>query len=737
MNFRTNKNSFDSWLEKQLSYPGESTDKLAIKKRFWWAVVPSIPVVGLAGIITWFLGLPTVGVVMEIFSGFELILLVTFMIIRREVELFAIINQCFFVFVSFVGVLYFGGILNSCGLVFVGLVGALQSLFFLKPVQIRIIFTIYFLTVVVEALLQPWLIPLPEITTKANLILFVLHLLVVAFAIYSLLSYYINETIRIKEKEAERLKELDTIKTNFYTSITHEFRTPLTVIIGMSDQVRMNSVRYLERGLQIIRNNGIHLLNLVNQILDLSKLEAGSMQLHFIQTDIISFLRQSTEPFQHLAGEKEIRFHFLSDFDELVMDFDSDKITSLVSNLVSNAIKHSNPKSDIYFILSEGNENEIFYNPGYSPFTIRKINAERILKLTVKDSGCGIPEKVLPKIFERYYQANYKNTNHQNGTGIGLLVVKELVNLLNGNLFVKSVPGKGSEFSVLLPVTTNADKMKTYTSSGLEFSASAIEDIENEYTGQSVKELPHLLIIEDNDDVVTYLKSIAGDEYQIERASNGEQGLKMALKMIPDMILADIMMPKKDGFEVCKTLKKDFRTSHIPIILISAKADKESQITGIGCGADAYLSKPFDPKELMVRMKTLIETRKKLIAKYRTYAIATINNEAVPVNPDEIFLKKLKEIIEVNYEEDSFDTIQLTRKMGLSRVQLFRKLKALTGVSASHFIRFYRLTRAKEKIVRTNENISEIAFEVGFKDPAYFTRAFNKEFGVTPSSLRE
>jgi YesN/AraC family two-component response regulator len=327
--------------------------------------------------------------------------------------------------------------------------------------------------------------------------------------------------------------------------------------------------------------------------------------------------------------------------------------------------------------------------------------------------------------------------NHQNGTGIGLLVVKELVNLLEGNLYVKSVPGIGSEFSVLLPVTNSASETEIHESVNSGYEELLQKDVENnDYRGTDI-ELPHLLIIEDNDDVVTYIRSVIGSKFLVERAVDGEQGIKMAIKMIPDMILADIMMPKKDGFKVCKTLKEDFRTSHIPLILLSAKADKESQINGIGCGADAYLSKPFNPKELMVRMKTLIETRKKLIAKYRTYAIATTNNESVPVNPDEIFLKKLKEIIEVNYEEDSFDTIQLTRKMGLSRIQLFRKLKALTGVSASHFIRFYRLSKAKEKIVRTNENISEIAFEVGFKDPAYFTRAFNKEFGVTPSSLRE
>jgi signal transduction histidine kinase/DNA-binding response OmpR family regulator len=659
------------------------------------------------------------------------------MIIRQKIELFAIINQYFFVFVSFVGVLYFGGILNSCGLVFVGLVGALQSLFFLKPAQIRIIFTIYFLTVVVEAFLQPWLIPLPEITPKANLVLFVLHFLVVAFAIYTVLTYYITESIRIKEKEAKRLQELDTIKTNFFTNITHEFRTPLTVILGMSDLISKNSTQYLDHGLKLIHQNGIRLLHLINQILDLSKLEAKSMQNHFIQNDIISFLRQATEPFKHLADAKNIRFHFLSDFNIYGMDFDAEKITSLVSNLMSNAIKYSDTDSDIYFTVSEGSKNDPCYDSGFSPFPDRIINTDRILKLTVKDTGCGIAEHELPRIFDRYYQAENMHGNHQNGTGIGLLVVKELVNLLEGNLYVKSVPGIGSEFSVLLPVTNSASETEIYESVNSGYEELLQKDVENnDYRGTDI-ELPHLLIIEDNDDVVTYIRSVIGSKFLVERAVDGEQGIKMAIKMIPDMILADIMMPKKDGFKVCKTLKEDFRTSHIPLILLSAKADKESQINGIGCGADAYLSKPFNPKELMVRMKTLIETRKKLIAKYRTYAIATTNNESVPVNPDELFLRKLKEIMERNYEDDSFDTNQLTRNIGLSRVQLFRKLKALTGVSASHFIRFYRLSRAKEKIATTSENISQIAFGVGFKDPAYFTRAFNKEFGVTPSSLRE
>lgn len=419
------------------------------------------------------------------------------------------------------------------------------------------------------------------------------------------------------------------------------------------------------------------------------------------------------------------------------MDFDPEKITSLISNLLSNAIKFSNTDSDIYFMISEKAENDTCDNLGFSPFSDRKINTERILKLTVKDMGCGIPESELPKIFNRYYQVSNNNFKNSKGTGIGLMVVKELVDLLKGNLFVKSYLGKGSEFNVILPVTNNAEEKTNSETIGIKFTNQTFLENKTAFENKTSKDLPHLLIIEDNDDVVSYLNWVAGAAYYIDRAADGEQGLKMALEIIPDIILCDIMMPKKDGYTVCKTLKKDFRTSHIPIILLTAKADKESQINGIGCGADAYLSKPFNTKELMVRMQALIEFRKNLIAKYRAFAITSISEVVEPVNPDELFLKRLKEILEDNYEDDDFDTNLLTQKMGMSRVQLFRKLKALTGVSASHFIRFYRLSKAKEKITGTSENISEIAFEVGFKDPAYFTRAFNKEFGITPSSLRK
>jgi YesN/AraC family two-component response regulator len=377
-------------------------------------------------------------------------------------------------------------------------------------------------------------------------------------------------------------------------------------------------------------------------------------------------------------------------------------------------------------------------NNHYSPSKIKTIHSEKVLKLTFKDSGIGIPEKELPRIFNRFYQVENRNTQHYEGAGIGLLLVKEIIDLLNGNLFIKSEPGKGTEFSVFLPVSNQAKKTDIIK----ENSIPEIPDktyIEHQIDSYSHlnKDLSHLLIIEDNDDVVTYLRSVVETKFRISRAKDGVEGIKMALEIVPDIILSDVMMPKKDGYKVCRTLKKNFRTSHIPIVLLSAKADKVSKIEGLKYGADAYLTKPFDASELLIRLEKLIESREKLKVKYRTLAIASTIETEIPENPDEIFLKKLRKITEVNYSDEFFDIEKLTRQIGMSRVQLFRKLKALTGVSASHYLRLYRLSVAKEKILKTRLTISEIAYEVGFKFPAYFTRTFTKEFGVTPSSLRE
>ena len=728
----------DAWIDRKLYYPGDDAETLALKKRFWRRNAPGNFLIAITGIVIWLFGLKEIAISWWIYAGIGSCLLGVFFRIRQKVEWFAFATQYFAVFTSFVVVLYFGGILHSGGMVFVGLSGALNALAFFKPRQFRIIFYVYAGTVILEAVLQPWLRPHPEMTPTVNLVLFVYYFLVGAVNLHIALSFYFNQSMEVKQAEADRLQELDTLKTRFYTNITHEFRTPLTVILGMADQAVEKPREYFQTGLKMIRQNANRLLHLVNQMLDLSKLEGGHMPVHFIQNDILSYLRYVAEPFRHMAGEKNIRFHFLTDFDEIQMDYDPGKIESLVGNLLSNTLKHAPDGTDIFFMVAKVDG---IAPPGsqlFSLFPIEKNEGNpKNLSLKIKDAGPGILPDQLDRIFDRFYQVDASNNHKPEGTGIGLALVKELVKLLGGNLFVKSAPGEGTAFTVFLPVKNEAPV------SPPALAEASLENWVIHYPENGVAsekwiahhELPHLLVIEDNRDVIQYIQAVLKGKYQINVAHNGTDGIEKALASIPDVILSDVMMPGKDGFEVCRTLKTDFRTSHIPIILLTAKADTDSRITGLEQGADAYLTKPFDSRELLVQLQKLIELREKLKVKYRQMAIGPSSAE-VPAHPDDIFMNNLNDILKTKAEDESFGTNELSHTLHISRIQLFRKLKALTGHSPSELIRTYRLNKAKELLVTTTLNVSEVAFEVGFKDPAYFTKAFTKEFGYLPSALR-
>lgn len=737
MEQKTSRNKITKWLEKRLVFPNESEETKALKVRFVFYLISQIPVLSILAFLFWVFRLHHVALAMFFFILFELILTVTIILIRKEIVLFALINQYFFVVFSFVAVLYFGGIMHSGGVVLIGLAGVLQSLFFLKPHHIKGLFIVYIITVILETVLQSLLKQLPEITPSANLILFVLHLLVIASVLYSWLDFFIQQSIKMKSREAEHLKELDQIKTDFYTNITHEFRTPLTVILGLTNPDTKISRTGSSDYFPMIRRNAMQLLQLVNQMLDLSKLQAQTMKANYIQTDIISYLHQLIEPYWHLANEKETYLHFQSNLKELYMDFDPERMDSLVGNLLMNAIKYSSMKSNISFNISKLEGDDKLDSLGYSIFSGKTYNNLHLLKLEIKDTGIGITEEEIPLIFNRFYRVNRNKQECKEGAGIGLLLVKETVELLNGNLFISSSPGKGTKIVVILPITNNATQTEPVKSSPL---VSTGKSNHPEFKSRQQilrKELPHLLIIEDNDDVVTYLKTITSNCYQIERAGNGTVGIEMALKNVPDIIISDILMPEKNGYEVCNSLKNDFRTSHIPIVLLTAKSDKSSEIEGFEKGADAYITKPFNPRELLVRLKKLIENRDKLKAKYRTLAIVSDIHQGKAPSPDEQFLIKTKQVLEKRFSDEDFNPVELSKHLGISRTQLFRKIKALTGLSASNFIGFYRVSVAREKIQKTNLNISEIAYEVGFKDPAYFSRVFTREFGMAPKVLRQ
>lgn len=511
---------------------------------------------------------------------------------------------------------------------------------------------------------------------------------------------------RLAESEASRLKELDAFKNRLFTNITHEFRTPLTIIGGMASQIREDPERWMGEGLDMIERNSSQLLSLVTQVLDLAKLEAGSLPLKMQQGDILVNLKYLLESFHSFAESKGINLSFESTEEEIFMDYDPEKIQQIVSNLLSNAIKFTPDGGRVWMHVST-----------------REIPGPTLLIL-VGDSGPGIPEEKLPKIFERFFQGD----GHEGGTGIGLALTSELLKLLGGNIDVESRIGAGSIFSVVLPITREASQMAYLpqpVSTTIQFT-------------KGTEKLPQILIVEDNHDVVSYLFSCLEGAYRLEVAYDGKQGIEKAITLVPDLVISDVMMPEKDGFEVCDTLKTDLRTCHIPIILLTAKADVESRLQGLECGADVYLPKPFDKTELLVQLRKLIELRETL----RSYYLS-LNSTTPLVQPenvsrvDDVFVQSIFQLVEEHLDDVGYTVDQLSRDLNVSYSQLHRKLSALTGYSANHFIRYIRLCEAQRLLKNSDLQIAEVAFQTGFEDPAYFARVFKKEFGMTPSEWRE
>ena len=525
---------------------------------------------------------------------------------------------------------------------------------------------------------------------------------------------------RLVVAESVRLKEINQLKNSLYDNITHEFRTPLTVILGMTDslesELTTKSTPPINNAVEMIRRNGKNLLSLVNEMLDLSKLESGHMETNLVQINVVPFIKYLGESFHSFAEEDDIHFTVYSEIDELMMDVDSEKLSTIVSNLLSNAIKFTPPLGKI--VLHIHNENDM------------------MLVIKVTDTGMGISKEELPYIFNRFYQADTTVTRKRNGTGIGLSLTKELVNLLGGQISAISTPDEGSVFKVKLPITQNAPKASVESLKLSQKSASQIAISEfQEKVNPKDEDLPLVLIIEDNKDVAYYLNQCLMGDYKTIHAINGIVGLEMAFEHIPDIIISDVMMPGKDGYEVCSMLKKDERTDHIPIVLLTAKVTTKDRVLGLTQGADAYLAKPFIKEELFARLEQLLFLRKKLIAKFQQGQVSKVIAKQ-PKNAETKFIAKVIDLIHGDLDNSTFGTSELSLKLGLSESQVYRKLKAITGKSTAVFIRTIRLEDAKEQLQTTDQTVSEIAYAVGFNDPAWFSRAFKEEFGFAPSTIK-
>lgn len=533
------------------------------------------------------------------------------------------------------------------------------------------------------------------------------------------LGYRYQVKRRLALAENQRLIEIGKLKNQLYTDISHEFRTPLTVILGMTDQIVENPQKWLEKGASLINKNGQHMLGLINQILELSRLESGSLAIQWTHGNIIPFIGYVVESFRSYATTKSIGLHWVAEPKEVWMDYDAEKIQSILTNLIGNAIKYTPTGGEIY---------------------IRVRLVQDSLQIRVQDTGIGIPAASLPHIFDRFFRLE-GTSGGEIGTGVGLALTHKLVGLLGGNIMVESEEGRGSIFTLLLPVfnhasteVTPADKNPAALAGSQIFISSALEHDEKPKRDTSI-----VLIVEDNQDVATYLTACLQDRHEIIWAKDGLEGCEVAFQNIPDLIISDVMMPKRDGYELCQTLKADMKTSHIPIILLTAKADMESRLSGLQRGADAYLAKPFDKRELLIRTEKLLESRRQMQAYFLQHqggGIISLENAAPKW--EHTFIRKTRELIETQLDQgEPYSIEDLAYVHSMSTSQLYRKMKALTGLSPIRFVRHIQLERAKKLLADKSYSISDIAYQTGFRDPAYFSRVFTTETGRTPSDFRE
>jgi signal transduction histidine kinase/DNA-binding response OmpR family regulator/streptogramin lyase len=544
---------------------------------------------------------------------------------------------------------------------------------------------------------------------------------------YDLKRQRLKHQLELEHEHAKKLEEVDQMKSRFFTNISHEFRTPLTLILGPSENIiKETSKEEIKKKAGTIKKNANRLLSLINQLLDLSKLDAGRLKLEASCGNIVTFVKGIAMSFESVGERKDILLKIKTTNNEIEVYFDRDKMEKILTNLFSNAFKFTPVGGKITVAISETDMNSV---------TIK-----------IRDTGIGISEEEIPRLFDRFYQVDSSQTREHKGTGIGLSLTKELVELHTGTISVESREGEWTEVTITLPLGKEdllPDEMVEADESKVERKI-LVDDEETITSSQFEKPLPEdfdkdktiILVVEDNTDVREYIKESLGEDYQVEEAANGEQGVRKAENIIPDLIISDIMMPKMDGNELTRILKNDEKTSHIPIILLTAKTEHESKLEGLATGADDYLMKPFDTEELHIRIKNIIDNRRKLHKKFREGEYVSPRGKEKKLRSiDELFMNKIIEVIEQHISEEEFSIEEFGNEVGMSRSQLHRKLKALSGKSASRYIRSVRLARAKKKIDDQKGNISEIAYSVGFSSPAYFTKCFKDEYGYPPSDL--
>lgn len=539
-----------------------------------------------------------------------------------------------------------------------------------------------------------------------------------------------NEELNVS---LDKLKELKNARDKFFASISHEFRTPLTLILGPSENLILNSTEIeTKRKAGLIKKNADRMLVLVNQLLDLSRLDYGKFEIKASKRNIIDFVRGVAFSFESLAERKDILIKFFSKDELIELYFDNEVMMKILTNLLSNAFKFT----EVGGVIS---------------INIYKTDFNSVL-IKIKDTGIGIPESELPKLFDRFFQVDQSSSRKYEGSGLGLALTKELIELHHGKISVKSkkeeqgVSGSGwTEFTIEFPLGKSHLKdeeivdeqlLQNQQAQNYEIDRRIFATAEISENQMIDPDKDIVLIVEDNEDLRQMIKESLKKTYTIIEAENGVKGLKLAEENIPDLIISDIMMPEMDGYELTQKIKADEKTNHIPIILLTAKASIEDKLEGLETGADDYLIKPFSEKELTVRVKNLIKTRQQMREKYLSQSLVKPGDVVVP-SSQKVFIEKLISIINKNISNEKFSVEVLCKEIGMSRTQLHRKIKSVTNQSTTEFIRNYKLQLAAELLKQDAGNIAEISNKVGFGSQAYFTKLFQELYGMTPLEYRK
>ena len=543
------------------------------------------------------------------------------------------------------------------------------------------------------------------------------------------------------EAQAQKLQELDRLKSRFFANISHEFRTPLLLILGplqdTLDGVYGSVGAALRRQIEMMQRSGYRLLRLINQLLDLSKLESGNMRLQARRANLMPFLKGIVLSFSSMAERKHIDLQLHTEENRIDLDFDPDKLEKVFFNLLSNAFK---------------------FTPEHGAISVHAgtVAGEDQVEIRVSDTGRGIPPEALPFIFDRFHQVDAATAREHEGTGIGLALVRELVTLHGGTITAESTPGEGSAFIVRIPVSGAPERVdgeraedEAVQGDGAvngryrEISLRALWEIESDGGVADVElpsplpaEAPTILLVEDNPDVRAYVKTHLARHYHLDEAADGVEGLEQARRRPPDLIISDVMMPRMDGYALCRTIKTDPDLNHIPVILLTAKAGEESKVEGLETGADDYIYKPFSADELLARAENLIEIRRLLRQRFSREVVAVQPSEIAVTSTDTAFLERVQAVVEEYMANSNFGAEWLADEVGLSPRQLRRKLKDLTNLSTAGYIRSMRLQRAAQLLEEQAGNVSEVAYAVGFQDPKHFSKLFRQVFGVAPSQVR-